>query len=176
MPYVTGACRSEIADKEQQEDSPDAVAQALARAEAQSDRGSGLHCNPIFADALHRSQQAGSPPEPLASHNCTCSSLSIWRCSVITQISGTDRPVPCQAPERWCTNPETTCDASKCSRLSRPSLQEVQNLLEKEAVRCIIIQDNPTFDSLRCSLGLPRSHLTSASQPSDCQLALQVQP
>ncbi|CAL8467568.1 g7106 [Coccomyxa elongata] len=99
--------RSELADKEQQEDSPDAVEQALARAEAQSERGSGLHCNPIFADALHRSQQ------------------------------------------------------------------EVQNLLEKEAVRCIFIQDNPTFDSLRCSLGLPRSHLTSASQPSDCQLALQ---
>lgn len=68
------------------------------------------------------------------------------------------------------------CDASGGSRLSRPSLQEVQNLLDKEAVRCIFIQDNPTFDSLRSSLGLPRSHLTSASQPSDCQLAIQVQP
>ncbi|EIE24561.1 hypothetical protein COCSUDRAFT_61991 [Coccomyxa subellipsoidea C-169] len=50
---------------------------------------------------------------------------------------------------------------------------EVHSLLEKEAVRCIFIQDNPTFDSLRSSLGLPPSQLTSASQTAEqCQLAL----
>lgn len=48
-------------------------------------------------------------------------------------------------------------------------------MLEKEAVRCIFIQDNPTFDSLRSSLGLPPSQLASASQIAEqCQLALKV--
>lgn len=54
------------------------------------------------------------------------------------------------------------------------SLQEVHSLLEKEAVRCIFIQDNPTFDSLRTSLGLPPSQLASASQHAEHQLALKV--
>lgn len=52
--------------------------------------------------------------------------------------------------------------------------QEVRGLLEKEAVSCIFIQDNPTFDSLRSSLGLPRCQ--PAHQPADCNLALQVAP
>ncbi|KAK9909303.1 hypothetical protein WJX75_000201 [Coccomyxa subellipsoidea] len=98
--------RAEVCGAEAEEDCPDSVTKTLAWAEAQSERGSGLHCNPVFADALHRSQQ------------------------------------------------------------------EVHSLLDKEAVRCIFIQDNPTFDSLRTSLGLPPSQLASASQHTEHQLAL----
>ena len=63
------ACRAEVCDAEAEEDCPDSVTKTLAWAEAQSERGSGLHCNPVFADALHRSQQASNVLSPQACHH-----------------------------------------------------------------------------------------------------------
>ncbi len=52
----------------------------------------------------------------------------------------------------------------------------MESLVDAETVPCIFIQDNPTFDALRSSLGLPgstSSHGTRESGTSG-QHALQV--
>jgi len=74
---ASGACRAGPMGNEDvaQQDSQNAVALALERSATASERGSGLHCNPVFADALHRSQQASAPAPSAPSYTAGHTSL-----------------------------------------------------------------------------------------------------
>lgn len=159
---------------------------AMQKAEqAQARQSSGLQSNPVFADTQHTSQQATTSHHPTQNHAISWhfhlrrSPIAVF---LVTFFPESFENFISNIIETWlllalhrCTFEAGQYRLIQLEAYACCAVQAVESLVSKEAVPCIFIQDNPTFDALRSSLGLrPSAPSTDGHSSSSQQHSLQV--